>query len=89
MCCGCGGGSGAGSYDDGGCVDTDYGATDSYGDGCYWYANSPWDCGLYDDDDFSSMDMCCGCSEDFVGPLDPIDCDDGYYDEWDWTCKTC
>ena len=43
------------------CVDTDNGATDSYGDGCDAYVNFPSWCGGYDDDDFNSADMCCAC----------------------------
>jgi hypothetical protein len=42
-------------------VDTDNGATDSYGDGCAAYASFPSWCGGYDDDDFLSMDMCSAC----------------------------
>ena len=44
------------------CVDTDNEATDLSGDGCSGYSTSPSWCGLYDDDDFSSMDMCCACA---------------------------
>ena len=44
-----------------GCYNTNYGATDNYGDDCSDYmANSGW-CGDYDDDDFSSYAMCCAC----------------------------
>jgi len=48
--------------DDGACDDTDGGATDPYGDGCDDYVdNSHW-CGGYDDDDFTSNEMCCACA---------------------------
>ncbi len=51
--------------DDGGgsgeCVDTDNGAVDPYGDDCAAYNAFPSWCGNYDDDDFSSLDMCCVC----------------------------
>merc|ERR1719487_481728 len=44
------------------CTDTDSGATDPYGDGCADYAIYTSWCGGYDDDDFTSCDMCCACS---------------------------
>jgi hypothetical protein len=63
-----------GSYDDatcggGGddCVDTDNGATDTYGDGCAGYTAYPSWCGGYDDDDFNSGDMCCACGGGSTG----------------------
>lgn len=43
------------------CIDTDNGATDSDGYSCEPYYRWPEDCGLYDDDDFSSLTMCCAC----------------------------
>ena len=43
------------------CVDSDYGALDPYGDGCDDYASYPSWCGGYDDDDFTSVSMCCAC----------------------------
>lgn len=58
MCCSCGGGT---TGDEIICEDSDGDATDVDGYGCDWYTNNPQDCGLYDDDDFSSFDMCCGC----------------------------
>ena len=45
----------------GGCVDTDNGVTDPYGDGCEYYDGAPGECGWYDDSDFSSDVMCCVC----------------------------
>ncbi|KAH8075748.1 serine-type endopeptidase [Aureococcus anophagefferens] len=42
-------------------LDTDYGATDQDGDGCAAYQGNPSWCGLFDDDDFSSNDMCFAC----------------------------
>jgi hypothetical protein len=55
----------AGGDDGGGddCVDTDNGATDSYGDGCEGYTAYPSWCNGYDDDDFISCDMCCACAD--------------------------
>ena len=56
-----------------GCVDTDNGATDVDGYGCadytgyyYYYAGYSYtsyseDCNSRDDDDFSSLVMCCAC----------------------------
>ena len=72
--CGGGGGGGGdyggdygygsgGGYGDDDCKDTDNGATDSYLDGCADYALVPSWCGGYDDDDFSSLEMCCACSD--------------------------
>ena len=45
------------------CVDTDSNgtATDPYGDGCDAYVVYPGWCGRYDDSDFTSNAMCCGC----------------------------
>ena len=49
------------------CFDTDAGATDGgYSNDCSWeYYSMSWSggfyCGYFDDDDFSSEDMCCGC----------------------------
>jgi len=65
------------------CVDTDNGATDSYGDGCAGYTSSPSWCNGYDDDDFISGEMCCACGggEDDGGATgctdDQFDCGDG------------
>ena len=44
------------------CVNTDGGATDPYDDGCDDYASTPSWCGNYDDDDFTSNEMCCACA---------------------------
>ena len=43
------------------CIDTNNGATDSYGDDCDDYAANPSWCGLYDSDTFISGEMCCAC----------------------------
>jgi len=43
------------------CVDTDRGATDSFGDSCSVYFDYPWTCGNYDYEDFNSNTMCCVC----------------------------
>ena len=63
MCCSCGGGDDGGGDDGGGddCSDTNGSAIDSYGDDCDWYDSNPTGCGDYDDSDFSSNAMCCGC----------------------------
>lgn len=56
LCCTCGGG-GLPVV----CSNTAFGALDSYGDRCVDYAGNTHWCTLYDDDDFSSEDMCCVC----------------------------
>ena len=56
------------------CEDTDNGATDRDGDGCAAYQRNPSWCGYYDDDDFSSNDMCCACKPVERGPAT---CEDG------------
>ena len=45
------------------CVDTDNGATDLDGYSCEDYHDFLVDCGRYDDDDFSSLAMCCACKK--------------------------
>ena len=45
------------------CVDTDNGATDLDDYSCEDYNDFPEDCDLYDDDDFSSLAMCCACTK--------------------------
>lgn len=52
------------SASDDDCVNSDNGATDSYYDDCDAYTLYPWWCGGYDDDDFTSNEMCCACSAD-------------------------
>jgi len=44
----------------GGCSDTNNGALDVVDDNCDGYNNNNY-CDLYDDDDFSSVEMCCAC----------------------------
>eukprot|EP00492_Amphilonche_elongata_P005084 TRINITY_DN60_c0_g1_i1.p1 TRINITY_DN60_c0_g1~~TRINITY_DN60_c0_g1_i1.p1 ORF type:complete len:282 (+),score=42.79 TRINITY_DN60_c0_g1_i1:215-1060(+) len=47
-----------------GCIDTDNGAVDEYGDGCDWYGPvTAGSCGNYDTVDFDANSMCCGCGE--------------------------
>ena len=58
MCCACGGGDDGGGDD---CTDTDDGAADPYGDDCDAYTSYPSWCGEYDDNDFTSNEMCCAC----------------------------
>ena len=67
------------------CFDTNNGATNIYGDGCDLYTSFPHYCRrLYDDSDFSSNDMCCGCGG---GSAVCFDTDNGatdrYYDGCD------
>ena len=68
------------------CVDTDNGATDSYGDGCDGYTNYPSWCNGYDDDDFVSSEMCCACGGGDEGSSDGGDegCPDGTT-EYTWS----
>jgi len=70
QCCGCGGGAYTVENDytpaplvvtPGPCSDTSGSATDPYGDTCADYAANPGWCGKYDDNDFQSSSMCCGC----------------------------
>jgi len=44
------------------CTDTSFGATDSGGDVCSWYATWPDYCDYYNTDDFNASEMCCACS---------------------------
>jgi hypothetical protein len=60
-----------------GCCDETDGETDAYGDGCSWYTAIPEDCGDYDTDDFSALDMCCACINSEL----EYDEDEDYYDE--------
>jgi len=73
MCCACGGGDGR-EPDlptttgapilpaEPGCADTASTHKDTTGDGCLSYGVDPVHfCGEFDDDDFSSMGMCCSC----------------------------
>jgi len=73
LCCACGGGDDAAPDwtaateepilpPDPGCIDTDLTEKDSTGDNCSVYGMDPVHfCGEFDDDDFSSMAMCCAC----------------------------
>ena len=49
------------------CRNTNNGALDRYKDDCEAYVIRPDWSGRWDDDDFSSMDMCCACG----GGADP------------------
>ena len=55
------------------CVDTDGGATDSYGQTCAVYVASPSRCFGYDNEDFDSADMCCACGGGTVSPCWDMD----------------
>ena len=72
MCCACGGGNGGdtssgtdeyttGSTDNEVCHDTSNGAFDSVDHECDAYASVTNLCGIFDDDDFTSIEMCCVC----------------------------
>ncbi|CAK0832256.1 unnamed protein product, partial [Prorocentrum cordatum] len=43
------------------CYSTDVGLKDPFEDGCDTYRRNPGFCGIYDDVDFSSHDLCCAC----------------------------
>jgi hypothetical protein len=60
-------------------------ATDTYGDGCLWYRDSPTYCGNYDDEDFTASTMCCACMTPQVeaGCVDGTGTDD-YGDGCNW-----
>jgi hypothetical protein len=47
--------------EEGACFSTNANSRDEFGDGCDPYASRPSWCGQYDDSDFSSASMCCGC----------------------------
>ena len=57
-----------------GCMNTDNGAKDSWGDACVAYDTDPngqtW-CGGYDDSDFNSLSMCCICGGGEQAPVEP------------------
>ena len=65
------------------CLDTDNGAIDSYGDNCEGYTEYPSWCNGYDDADFTSGDMCCGCG----GGATKV-CTDGFVDDECICCNT-
>jgi len=52
------------------CDNSNNGATDPYGDDCAWYDANPNGCGMYDDSDFKSNEMCCTCGGG-VNPTQP------------------
>ena len=60
------------------CSDTDNGAYDAYWYGCDYYAYYTSWCGNYDDSDFDSASMCCGCG----GGQDVPGTPDSYALEW-------
>jgi len=53
------------------CTNTDNGATDPYGDSCTAYDDYPSWCGNYDDNDFTSEQMCCACGGGSTGAMPP------------------
>ena len=65
MCCSCQGQTESsyvnlvGDYN---CLDTNFGAGDSWGDGCDWYVGSEDYCDHYNTDYFVASDMCCTCN---------------------------
>merc|ERR1712228_720454 len=66
--------------DDVSCSDSDFGATDTYGDGCDWYTDHDTDgvhCGQHDDPDFSSNVMCCRCGGGSTSTIQTTSTTDG------------
>lgn len=59
QCCACGGGTQAPPVT--ACEHTSGGALDSGSDDCDWYDGRTESCGVYDDDDFTASQHCCGC----------------------------
>ena len=53
----------------GSCIDTDNEAKDNYYKDCSHYTQYPHQCGGYDDNDFSSNDMCCACGGGNTGNI--------------------
>ena len=76
------------------CVDADNGATDSEGFGCAdgytGFDSEGVDlssyCGSFDDDDFSSLIMCCACEAPVDPPPECVDTDDGATDSEGFGC---
>jgi hypothetical protein len=64
----------------------DAGVTDSTGDSCNSYDDYPTFCGNYDDSDFSSEDMCCGCGGGDKGSC--VDADTGITDLTGDSCNS-
>ena len=61
------------------CIDSNGIATDLYGRTCLDYTAYPSQCGLFDDDDFDSISMCCACINegennliDYASTIDPV-----------------
>ena len=75
---GYGGGHGGGGGGDDDCVDSDSGdELDTWGYRCHSYRDVPTWCGGYDDSDFSSDEMCCGCGGGTTSALGAV-ADYGY-----------
>ena len=75
-----------------GCVDTNNGATDAYGDGCLEYNSFPGWCGLtFEAGGFDSSAQCCVCGGGAVAAAVPCDpeCQDGEVCKDDGTCVQC
>ena len=49
------------TFGGGSCADQDNGAVNEHNNGCSTCSSFPGACGSYDDDDFTSMEMCCVC----------------------------
>ena len=49
------------TFGGGSCADQDNGAVNEHNNGCSTCSSFPGACGSYDDDDFTSNDMCCAC----------------------------
>ena len=67
MCCDCGGGTTTCSSSDNGAVDSS-----SWAQSCQSYYTWTSECGLYNDDDFTSEDMCCACGGGTTDVAPPV-----------------
>ena len=62
------------------CIDTAGDATDYFGDGCEYYDANPQSCGTtYDDNDFSTLEMCCACGGGIASCVDDSQCGEGQF----------
>lgn len=71
------------------CVDTAFGALDSFEDSCSWYTDHR-NCGNFDDSDFEANGMCCacggGCQDTDEGNQDSIGFGCDYYNQLPMEC---
>ena len=59
------------TFGGGSCADQDSGAVNEHNNGCSTCSSFPGACGSYDDDDFTSMEMCCVCGGGLRPPSAP------------------